>query len=118
MKKLEFESSLVQKIYKFYLYAYNKLDKFPKKSRYALGQKIENTLLELLELINLANVQIKTLREPILHRASAKCSLLKLLIRLGYDLNLFKEKEYINLESKAREIGKMIGGWIKFIRTQ
>ncbi|MBD3282407.1 MAG: diversity-generating retroelement protein Avd [Candidatus Portnoybacteria bacterium] len=118
MKKLEFKPSLVYKIYKFYLSTYNKLDKLPKKNRYSIGQKIENNILELLELINLANIQIKNLREPILHKASAKCNLLKLLIRLCYDLNLFNERQYISLESQIQEIGKMIGGWIKFARTQ
>lgn len=118
MNKLKLEPSLLKKIYQFYLQFYHCLQKFPKRSRYTLGQKIEINLLDLIELIALANTQTRTLREPILHRASAKNELLKLLIRLAHELNLFNYRQYLALEGQIQEIGRMIGGWIKFTRTQ
>lgn len=118
MQNSNFEPLILQKTYRFYLEIYKHLGNFPKRSRYTLGEKIENCLLDLVETVSLANIQIKNLREPVLHRASAKCELLKILLRLGYDLSLFGDRQYIAMESRVMEIGRMIGGWIKYCRTQ
>lgn len=118
MQTLNSEPLVIQKIYKLYLNLYSCLKNFPKKSRYTLGEKIEKATLDLIEVVSLANIQIKPLREPILHKASAKCDLLKILLRLAYDISLINARHYISLENQTREIGKMLGGWIKFIRTQ
>jgi four helix bundle protein len=118
MENLNFEPTVLLKVYQFYRQFYRLSFNFPKISRYTIGEKILNCQLDLMELISLANIQIKTLREPFLHRASAKCELLKLLLRLCYDLSLTQSRQYVELEAKTKEIGKMLGGWIKFSRTQ
>lgn len=118
MENISLEPSVVKKIYKFYLNINNCLDGFPKRKRYALGVKIENNVLELIEIVSFANIQIKTLREPIVHRASAKCETIKILTRMCFDLSLVNYRQYLDLENQIQEIGKMLGGWIKFLRTQ
>jgi len=118
MQNLNFEPLVLKKTYELYKQLYHQIEKFPKRNRYTIGEKIETNLLELIENITLANIQIKTLREPILHKASAKCDICKVLFRLSYDLNLISNRQYIELSSKISEIGKMIGGWIKFTRNQ
>lgn len=118
MTNLDLEPIVIKKIYQFYLSIFGQLNNFPKRSRYTLGEKIENVVLEIIELINLANIQIKNLREPFLYKASAKCGVLKLLIRLSWDLNLLNHRQYLILEGQLQEISKMIGGWIKYCRTQ
>ena len=117
MQNTNFEPTLINKIYKFYFQSYGMFHNFPKQSRYTLGQKIETITLDLLEMVSLANQEIRTLREPHLRKASAKCESVKLLIRMGYDLKLFNDHQYIALENQVQEIGKMIGGWIKYLRT-
>jgi len=118
MENTNFEPSLLKKTYQFYLSAIRCLDNFPKKKRYTLGEKIENNILVLIEIISLANIQIRTMREPIIYNASAKCELIKILIRMSFDLSLIDGRRYLDLEKKIQEIGKMIGGWIKFLRNQ
>lgn len=118
MENSNFEPLVLKKVYNLYLNIYGLLKNFPKRSRYTLGEKIENTLLDLMEMISFANTQIKPLREPVLNKASAKCELLKLLLRLAYDLSLFNDRQYVAIENQIQEIGKMLGGWIKFCRTQ
>lgn len=117
MKNLDFEPLVLKKSYELYRQLYKQIEKFPKRSRYTIGARIENNLLELMENITLANIQIETLREPILHKASVKCDICKILFRLSYDLNLMSDRQYIELSSKVNEIGKMLGGWIKFTRN-
>jgi len=118
MKTINFRLSLIQKAYNLYLHLYPILKNLPKRNRYTLGEKIECTLLDIVESVSLASIQIKTLREPIVHKASCKIEVLKLLVRLSYDLNLINDHQYISLEDQVNEIGRMVGGWIKSLRTQ
>ena len=88
---------------------------FPKYERYSLGQKIENTILDTLEL------SIKTVYLPkqeklkYLKEIDTKINLLKMLIRLSNEIKTLDNKKYLILQEKLQEIGRMIGGWIKFI---
>ena len=103
MENLDFQPSIIHKIYDFYK---------------EMHKKIENSILDLLETIYLANIQIKTLREPVLHKASAKCELVKILIRLAYDTGVIDNTStYVSAQAKMQEIGKMLGGWIKYMRN-
>lgn len=86
---------------------------FPKKDRYTFGQRCELTLLELLEMIILASNLSKQEKLPVLKQASTKVDLLKVLFKLGKDLNIIENKKYATLENYISEIGKMIGGWTK-----
>lgn len=48
-----------------------------------------------------------------LRKASAKLDLLRLLIRLCKDCKCLSNNDYLMLESKIHETGRMLGGWIK-----
>lgn len=41
---------------------------------------------------------------------------LKILIRILKDLKILDIKKYLLLEDELQEIGKMLGGWIKFVK--
>lgn len=89
------------------------LKTFPKLERFTLGNKIENTILEVLELILSASYQPKYKKGEILRKASDKTDLLKYLIRLANDTKSINIKKYLIAEEKVLEIGRMLGGWIK-----
>lgn len=86
---------------------------FPKTEKYSLGQKIENTVLKILELALSAAYLPKYKKHEIIKKASDKNDLLKYLIRLAYEIKCVNDKKYLHLEEKVIEIGKMIGGWMK-----
>jgi four helix bundle protein len=77
-----------------------------------LGQKIDNTALEILEAITLAGISSQN-KLNLLEKASQKLDLLKILIRLADDLKILDNKKYLEIQQKIQEIGKMLGGWIK-----
>jgi len=85
----------------------------PKKDRYTLGAKCENIILEILELLFLANSKQKASRLLILNKVDVKLKVLKTLIRLCFDVKAIDQKKYILLQERLQEIGKMLGGWIK-----
>lgn len=77
-----------------------------------MGQKIDNTALEILEAITLAGISSQN-KLNLLEKASQKLDLLKILIRLADDLKILDNKKYLEIQQKIQEIGKMLGGWIK-----
>ncbi len=89
------------------------MSSFPKKDRYTLGQRIELTLLDLIETIISASNLSKQEKLPILRLASTKVDLLRVLFKLGKDLKIIDNKTYILFVNDVSEIGKMLGGWIK-----
>jgi len=105
--------SIIHKTYKFYLFLYSLTQSFPKKDRYTLGQRNENTTLEILELLFLANSKQKTSRLMILNKIDVKLKVLKTLVRLCFDTKTIDQKKYILLQEKLQEIGKILGGWIR-----
>ncbi len=78
--------------------------------------KLENLVLEMLELILLAITKQKPSRILILNKVSTKANLLKILIRLAKDVKAINLKQYLALEGRLQEIGKMTGGWLKDLK--
>lgn len=106
---------LVHRILDLYKLFHEHVKLFPKIEKYSLGRKIENLILYTLEL------SIKTVYLPkqekliYLKEIDAKINLLKMLIRLSNEIKVLDNKKYITLQENLQEIGKMIGGWIKYI---
>jgi hypothetical protein len=38
------------------------------------------------------------------------------LIRLAYETNALQDKHYLSLQQQLQEIGKMLGGWIRYTK--
>ena len=88
---------------------------FPKQEKFSLGNKIENIIIETLECALSASYKPKYHKNEILIKASDKIDLLKVMIRLAYQTKSLNNENYILLEQKVIEIGKIMGGWIKSI---
>lgn len=105
------------KLYEFYKNLYSALKLFPKRDRYALGQRVDNTTLEIFELLFKIGGVNKEHKIEILQVVSAKLDLLKVLLRLARDNQSLADKTYINLQAYLQEIGKMIGGWMRYLKN-
>ena len=112
------EIPLVEKTREAYKLLFRYLECFPKKERYSMGQMMEKTLLSILEEIFLANSMPKIIKEPCLQKLNAKTELFKTLIRISFELNLLSSNQYLTISEKTIEIGKMIGGWIKYVKDE
>lgn len=104
---------LIQKICEFYRFFHESLKIFPKQEKYTIGQKIENTIVETLELILAAAYSTRENKDTIIRKVSNKIDLLKYLIRLTYETKSLNLKRYVALEEKLIEMGKMVGGWLR-----
>ena len=111
------EPPVVVAIYKIYFAFFSLSIKFPKMYRYSLAQTIEQHFHLCLQNIFEANCLPCPLREMPLIKANSHCELLKLLIRMTYELALINPTQYFHLSAQLQGIGKMLGGWIKFVRS-
>jgi len=111
--RLNLDIPVFQKTYELYKSFYQLVAHFPKKDKYAIGQKIENGILGLIEDIITASQLSKSEKVPSLQAASIKLDILKVLIRCCKDLKILDNKKYLIFESQVIEIGRMLGGWIK-----
>ncbi len=107
------EIPIFTKLYEFYKNLSVVIPSFPKTKRYTLGQKLDNTSLDILELIITATYLSRDKKLPILQKAGIKLELLKILIRLSYEIKCIDSKKYQQSSLQIIEIGKMLGGWIK-----
>jgi len=87
----------------------------PKNSRYTLGQKIDFLFLDVIENTIKAGYSGKIEKEIFLKRGSVKLDLLKFFLQLSWQIKSLEDKKYIRLSEKLDEIGRMLGGWIKYL---
>ncbi|MFH0779275.1 MAG: four helix bundle protein [Parcubacteria group bacterium] len=114
----ELDIPLASKFFLLYKTTYQYLKRFPKKARYSLGEKLENSILELMKETFYLNQLPNILKEKELLKLNAGNELLKRLFRLAHEIAVLDEHQYLTIQSHLHETGKMIGGWIKFIKTQ
>ena len=113
MKK---EVDAVTKLYDFILYLIPKLEKFPRNQKFLLGDRIETTLLDTLELlIEAAYTRRKT---ELLTRANLRLERLRYLLRLCKDLKLINLKTYEYTAKSIDTVGASVGGWLKYTRRE
>jgi len=111
------EIPVVIKLFIVYEITHKLVFKFPKHERYALGEKIENSILEAIEILIMANHSSKYEKEKTLIKANCKIELLKILFRISLNCGIMDGKVYLEMETRLQEIGRMTQGWIKYSRN-
>ena len=111
------EIPVIVKLFTLYEITHKIILKFPKHERYSLGEKLSYTNLDTIEIFILANQASKYDKEKLLLKANAKIELLKILFRLTLNCGIIDGKEYLGIENRLQEIGRMTQGWIKYARN-
>ena len=84
-----------------------------KRWRYSIGTQLEREVLELLQQLIMAKNAPKQLKGAYLIRADAHCEVAIIELRLMLELTNANETKLFQAQSHLREIGRMIGGWLK-----
>lgn len=103
---------MVQKICEIYKIFHDCFAVFQRQDK-NLGFKIENLILEVLELALKAiylphNEKIESVK-----KISDKIDFLKYLIRLAHEIEAINTKKYFILQEEILSTGKICGGWLK-----
>ncbi|MEK7632563.1 MAG: four helix bundle protein [Patescibacteria group bacterium] len=87
------------------------LKKFSKSERYSLGEKLENSLLNiLLEIISAGNARNEW-KIAAIDRALVHLERSKILLRLASDIEQIAMEMYLERSEAFQKIGRMLGGW-------
>lgn len=110
------EVDAITKLYDFILWMIPKLEKYPRSHKFLLADRIENLMLDILELLIDATYSKK--KDETLISANLKLEKLRYLIRLSKDLKLLNIKSYEFSARSIDDIGISIGGWLKYTKRE
>lgn len=91
---------------------------FPRLSKFTLGSKIDTLFTDLAELLLLAGYASREQKPQLIMRASAKLDTLKFFLQVAWELKCLDHAKYGALSAPLAEIGKMIGGWQRDLKTE
>ena len=91
----------------------SKYDEYPKKYKYILGEKLTNTLLEMVD--DITEARFRKVKGDYISSALTKSEKAKYLARLSKDMNCISIGDYEKFSISIVEIGKMLTGWQKYI---
>ena len=91
---------------------------FPKNLRYTLGEKINQTFIEILENLFVASYENKVDKLPTILFAIRKIDILKCFLQVSWELHALNNEKYVALSEKVMELGRMIGGWKKGLESK
>jgi hypothetical protein len=87
------------------------VEKFPKKVRFTLVDRIINLALDVLELLIEARFSRQKL--PLLRKANLDLEKIRILLRLAFEFRFLPQRQYGHSMKAINEVGRMLGGWIK-----
>lgn len=101
-----------QELYEKVIYITQKL---PALKQQTIGRRLENNILDTLELLIMAKYAPTAQKGAYLIKASARLELVQFQLRILINQKLANETTLHQLQAKAVEIGRMLGGWRKSI---
>jgi len=109
------DSIIYTKMLEVLSWIFEKVNTFPKKQRFILGQQIENSALASLRYIiqakNAGNKATDALKN--LDDLNVELEVLRSLLRVAYEMNFMKANSLGYIVAQIDEVGKMRGGWAK-----
>lgn len=101
------------------LWTFEKVNTFPKKQRFVLGQQIENSALSALRLIIEANNAREggIIREK-LQNLNVELEVMRSLYRVAFEVKFIKASSLGYIVKKIDEVGKLGGSWQKKLRAR
>ena len=104
-------SQAVQDCHALILWMIPQLDRFPRVSRFTLGDRLETTLLQVLDL--LVEAAYSRDKVPALVRANRRLEVARHLWRLAQELEAVPTRRYKHGAELMDQVGRQIGGWLK-----
>jgi hypothetical protein len=108
-------SPALEKSCQFLAWLVPTLDKFPRRQKFLLGDRIESMALDVLE--GLVEATYTHSRVRMLEAVNLKLDKLRFLFRLSAELQLLDQRRYEHASRGIDEIGRLVGGWIRATRA-
>lgn len=109
----------VRKKYQDYLlWLLPKINSFPQKQKFILGDKISKVALEILGKMIIIQYARPSEREVLLKDFNKKLEILRDLMRIAWQMNFLSHKAFLHQEAKIDEVGRMVYGLIHSSRKK
>ena len=102
--------------YRFLPWLVPALERFPRRQKFLLGDRIQSTALDVLE--SLGEATYTRARESHLARANLGIEKLRILVRLAMDLEYLDPRRYEHAARALDETGRKVGAWRKTHRAR
>jgi len=107
------DTPLFHSLYRLYSGWYVRCQAMPKYDRFAIGQKTNLLILDMLtDCTRAYHTKDVFKKHELLQQVSSTLESLKILIRLAKDVKAIDQKCYIYYETELQSTGRMLGGWI------
>ncbi len=97
--------------YQFIVWLVPTLERFPRSQKFLLGDRIQNTALNVLE--SLIEATYTRQRRQHLSRANLGLEKLRFLLRLAWELHYLNSRRYEHAARTIDEVGRRVGAWRK-----
>mgnify|MGYP000087679426 CR=1 FL=1 len=87
------------------------VDKFPKRVRFTLSDRIINLLFDVVE--GLVDAQYSRQKQSILKQLNLKLEKIRVLLRIAHQQQFLSHQSHQQAIKLLNESGRMLGGWIK-----
>ncbi|MCP5090898.1 MAG: diversity-generating retroelement protein Avd [Gammaproteobacteria bacterium] len=105
------ELLVIDRSYELVLWSCRHIAGFPRSHRFTLGERMQQRLYDLLELLLKAKYSGE--KRGLLRQANMELELLRFQFRLAKDLECLTLKHYEYGVRAVNEIGRMVGAWLK-----
>ncbi len=102
--------------YDFLSWLIPKTMSFPRNQRFVVTKRLQDAALDFQEYIIEANRQRGRPRLEWLRRADAALDKVRLYLRLAVRWKWLNEGQYLHVSKMVKELGDLLGGWIKQTR--
>ena len=117
MNEKEYKNSeliLIPKVEKYTEYILNLLIKIPRTEKYSIGTEYKSSMYEMIQNILYLNKIEKSKRMYYLNKIDAILNCQRIYLRIMKNNHWIDEKKFIIAIDKIYEIGKIIGGLLKY----
>ena len=104
----------LERMQQFLVWLVPTVERFPRSQKFALGDRIQSTALDVLERI--IEATYTRARGKALSAANLGIEKLRILFRLAADLKVVDLRRYEFAARSLDEVGRLIGGWLRASR--
>ena len=110
------EPQAITAMYESFVASLRRLADVPKGVRYAVGERLQNRQMDVLE--SLVRARYAKKKTSLLADANTSLELCRLLIRSLCDSKAISTGLYENWILELNEVGKQVGGWLKHVAAK
>ena len=109
---------IILKTYELYRALHELERTIPKMERFTVWQRAEVVCLDILQgLLSIGYLAPEHRAEALMGFAPS-IDMLRVFLRLAFDVKAINQKKYIAIQEPLDEIGRMLGGWIKSVKQK